>query len=203
MKVVHRFLYLAVLIFSMPLAEHPARAEGGADPDPADHLVAEAFTAMQAGRHEEAERIFFQALQIDRQHKQGRFGLGTLYIKMDRYERAVRLLEGLNEDFPGEYFVLNNLAWLFATAPDLKVRDGARAVKLAQEALLLRPDAYHVWSTLSEGHYVNGDYRRSLRAAREALRLSRLAGIPEADQLQYQNQITRAQRAAEALSILD
>lgn len=166
-------------------------------------LVGSGYQAMQEERLQEAERYFFQALRLERDHKQARFGLGTLYIKMNNYERAIRVLESVLAQYPDEYFVLNNLAWLYATASDVAFRDGERAVKLAQEALLLQPNDFHVWSTLSEGHYIMGEYNRALRAAREALRISRQANAPETRIDEYRRQVDRSQRAAEALTILD
>jgi tetratricopeptide (TPR) repeat protein len=99
--------------------------------------------------------------------------------------------------------VLNNLAWLYATTTDLSIRDGNRAIALAQEALLIQPDDHHVWSTLSAAHYIVGNYDRALRAAEEAVRLGeRMEMNPEGLQ-NYRQQAQRCRQAAEALSILD
>ena len=48
---------------------------------------------------------------------------------------------------------MNNLAWLLATCPDAKVRDGGRAVELAKKAVERAPaqGAYH--TTLGAAHY--------------------------------------------------
>jgi uncharacterized protein HemY len=48
---------------------------------------------------------------------------------------------------------MNSLAWLLATCPDAKVRDGARAVELAKKAVERAPkqEAYH--NTLGAAHY--------------------------------------------------
>ncbi len=189
---------MLVLIALAPLvlAETP-------DAEQLGHRVMAAYTAMEEGRNNESERIFMGVLQEDPSHMQARFGLGTLYIKMERYDRAIRLLESLYKEFPQEFVVLNNLGWLYATATDHKVRDGERAVQLAQEALLMQPNAFHIWSTLAEGYYVLGNYERSQRAAREAVRLSQSARVPEAEQERYRQQYLRSRRAAESVSVLD
>ncbi len=166
-------------------------------------LLVSATEAMQREQLQEAERLFEEARERYPDSRDARFGLGTLYIKQGNYAAAIDIMQGLKRDFPGQFPIINNLAWLYATATDHSVRDGARAIALAQEALLLQPNNYHVWSTLSEGHYVVGDYERALRTAREALRLSREADAP-ADRIRdYQEQVEKSRRAAEAMTILE
>ncbi len=167
------------------------------------NLLVSASEAMQREQLVESERLFNEALRMQPQSKDARFGMGALFIKQGRYAEAIRLLERLMEEFPNEFPVLNNLAWLYATAGDPAIRDGGRAVELAQEALLLQPNNFHVWNTLSEGHYVSGDYDRAVRAAQEAVRLAREARIDRNRINEYLEQVEKCRRAAEAMKILE
>jgi tetratricopeptide (TPR) repeat protein len=54
------------------------------------------------------------------------------------------------------------LAWLLATCPDPKVRDPARAVELAQRAVLLAPREGAYRRTQGVAHYRAGDWQRAV-----------------------------------------
>jgi len=174
-----------------------------ADEDAFRELLVEAADALQRDHLSQAEQLFQEALRMRPQAKEARFGIGALFIKQGRYADAITTMEALKEEFPNDFSILNNLAWLYATSTDHTVRNGERAIILAQEALLLQPNNFHVWNTLSEGHYVSGDYERALRAAQEALRLSREARVGRDRISEYQKQVDKCRRAAEAMQILD
>jgi Flp pilus assembly protein TadD len=161
------------------------------------------FQQMREGHYREAVAAFNRAVVLDPGSKQARFGLGTAYIQMGRYKEAVSVLTPMTEEFPTDYSLRNNLAWVYATAKDPSVRNGAQAVRFAQEALLIAPEDFHVWSTLAEGYYVLGDYEKALRAAQQAVRLSEMSGSgPEVTE-DYRRQVQKSQRAVQAMSVLE
>jgi serine/threonine protein kinase/tetratricopeptide (TPR) repeat protein len=65
----------------------------------------------------------------------------------------------------------NNLAWILATAADVKVRDPATAVALAKEAVELASDAGEVWNTLGVAHYRAGDWKAATAALEKSMAL--------------------------------
>ena len=132
-----------------------------------------------------------------------RLALSTAYIESRQYEEADTLLTELAEKNPGNYMLLNNLAWLYATADDLRFRDGIRASGLAREALLVVPNNYHVWSTLSEAYYVSGRYQQGFDAAKEAYTLAMRFEAPPKAILEYAEQLEKCRNAMAAMSILD
>jgi tetratricopeptide (TPR) repeat protein len=159
---------------------------------------------LAAKEYDEAEYAFRQALVIDPKDRSARFGLGTTYIQMQRYREALGILEPMTEEFPADYTLKNNVAWLYATAADHSVRNGEKAVALAQDALFARPYDYHVWSTLAEAHYVSGDYEKALRAAEEALKLARQDSHTAKHDLQeYERQVAKCRKAAAAMSLIE
>ena len=64
--------------------------------------------------------------------------------------------------------MLNNLAWLYATAEDEILRNPDKALSLAQRAAAL-DSSPHVLDTLAEAYYVNGAYAKAVEAAQRAL----------------------------------
>ncbi len=97
---------------------------------------------------------------------------------------------------------------MYATAEDLSVRDGQKAIRLSHEAMVLAPTDHHVWSTLAEAHYVSGDYEKALRAVTHMASLATRFGknITEQSVKDYNEQIRKCKRAldtAEAMNAAD
>jgi len=162
-----------------------------------------AFKAQEQGKPEIAIELFRKALVSDPPNRRGRFGLSTALIQTDKFKEALAILEGLVKESPKDYVLKNNIAWVYATARDLSMRNGPRAIHLAQEALLLNPIDCHVWSTLAEAYFISGRYDKALRNAQQALQLGQ---DTKADPLlieQYQQQVERCRKAAESMSIME
>ena len=132
-----------------------------------------------------------------------RMGKGMLFIRMNRHQEAIEILEALLADFPDSVSVKNNLAWVYATAGDGSMRDGQRAVLLGREALLSKPMNYHIWSTVGEGHYISGDFVKALKAAREALRIGVELEADAENILEYRRQMRKSVKALIAFSLIE
>jgi Zn-dependent protease with chaperone function len=100
------------------------------------------------------------------------------------YERSLRLE-------PNNVQVLNNLAWLYATCEDERLRSPDRALELARRAVSLEPAAY-VLDTLAESFYVNGMFLQAVQASEEAL------AEAKTNRTYYQEQLSKFRKAAEA-----
>ena len=138
-----------------------------------------------------------RVLEIDPKHQQARYILAVMYINAKEYKKAEQLFLGLAEEYPDDARLLNNLAWLYATAEDTSMRNGQKAVKFAQEAMLLTPYDYHVWNTLAEAYYVSGDYEKAYRAITHMANLITRYGkdVMEETVQQYNEQIQKCKRA--------
>jgi tetratricopeptide (TPR) repeat protein len=166
-------------------------------------LVREGFLEMRVENHEAAAAAFRRALALDPENARIKFGLGTALIAVGAFGEAVELLESLAVSEPEDYAVLNNLGWLFATAADPRYRDGDRALDYARRALILAPQDFHVWSTMSEAYYISGRYREAVRAAEHALQLARRRNSAPEVIRDYERRVVRARQAAEAFEILE
>lgn len=69
--------------------------------------------------------------------------------------------------------VWNNLAWIFATSPNEKLRDGKRAVELALKACELTEykEAY-ILSTLASGYAESGDFEKAVKWSSKAVEMA-------------------------------
>ena len=162
-----------------------------------------AYKALDQGQPKVAVGLFRKALENQPLNRRGRFGLSTALIQADQYKEALEILEVMLKETPKDYVLKNNTAWIYATVSDVKIRNGARAVQLAQEALLLNPIDCHVWSTLAEAYYISGRYDKALRSANEALRVGHETNADAKLLAQYQIQFERCRKAAASSSILE
>ena len=127
----------------------------------------------------------------------------VLLIRLRRHEEAIALLEDLHARNPDSVAVMNNLAWVYATADDSALRNGRRAVVLGRRALLNAPMSYHIWSTIAEGHYISGDFEKGLKASREAMRIATEMKADPDNLLEYRNQIRKCAQALVAFSLVE
>ena len=144
-------------------------------------------------------------LGIDPEHQQARYIIGHVYISAKQYDKAEAQLLALVDDFPEDFKLKNNLAWLYATAEDPSIRDGKKAVEIAQEAMILAPNDHHVWSTLSEAYYVSGEYEKAYRAITHMASLAARYGsdITKESVESYNVQIRKCKRAWDTQKMLN
>ncbi len=171
--------------------------------DEINKQIDKAYFRVQSGGVQDAVSLFHAVLKKDPDNKRARFGLGTAYIQLQNYKKALAMLEPMADEFPEDYFLKNNIAWLYATAKDVSIRNGAKAVRYAQEALLMAPRDPHVWSTLSEGYYISGQYDKALRAAEEALKLGMESAAGAEGVEEYRRQVEKNRRASHVMSVLE
>ena len=79
---------------------------------------------------------------------------------------------------PDRLDVLNNLAWIGATHPDPRFRDGVRAVAGAQRAVELSGSEVHTVDTLAAAYAEVGRFPEALATVRKALQLARQQNNP-------------------------
>jgi hypothetical protein len=77
--------------------------------------------------------------------------------------------------------MLDELAWLLATYPDPRSRDGAEAVRLAERACTLTKRQIPViLNTLGAAYAEAGDFPRAVSAIEEALKRAHASGDSDA-----------------------
>ena len=131
-----------------------------------------------AKRPLEAEQAFRQALAIyeklvadipeDTNSRQGLSecyaGLALLYTSIGQMPEAEKACRKLMEIESKNARACNNLAWLWATCSDAKMRNPGRAVELAKKAVEVAPKEGSNWNTLGVAYYRAGDWKAAIEA---------------------------------------
>jgi len=126
------------------------------------------------GAMDAAEQAWRRAMQAAPTYMPPRMALvGVLLAKSD-YAGAVTLIdEGIKAN-PNEVELVNGLAWLLATCPADGVRDGRRAVQLAEQACKAASFRNHAYlDTLAAAYAEAGDFTEALKTVGQAIRLAR------------------------------
>ena len=99
--------------------------------------------------------------------------LGVLLLQTGNVRGGIEQWETSLEIDPNDGNALNNLAWVLATLPGEGIRDGKRAVTLAEQATAL-PGGQSpiVLRTLAAAHAEAGDFSKAIETAQRALDLA-------------------------------
>jgi tetratricopeptide (TPR) repeat protein/tRNA A-37 threonylcarbamoyl transferase component Bud32 len=111
----------------------------------------EAQRLAAAGQHREAAEVYRQALERH-ERRADEFPDRSLFTKLLAAKQT-------------------RLAWLLVVCPDLQVRDPARAVTLAKEAVGHVPGLGACWNTLGAAHYRAGSWEESRAALERSMQL--------------------------------
>ena len=97
-------------------------------------------------------------------------GLGMAFLQNGQSKEAVESWQRSLDINPAQPLIMNNLAWLMATAPDASLRNGTTAVVLAGQANQLTGGTNPlVLSTLAAAYAESGRYDDASATARKAL----------------------------------
>jgi len=99
--------------------------------------------------------------------------VGDLFLRRAQVDRALRHREKAFELKENNLENMNNLAWLLATHPEAKSRDGARALRLARQAAKMSQYKNPgVLDTLAAAYATEGDFSQAVRWQNEAITLA-------------------------------
>jgi len=94
-----------------------------------------ALVLQQSGHLSEAVEQFRAALQLNPQLVEMRYRLALAYVQAGHVREAEAELNQVLHEHPDSNAAATRLAWLLATADNAQLRDGARAVQLAEDTV--------------------------------------------------------------------
>jgi tetratricopeptide (TPR) repeat protein len=132
---------------------------------------------LAKGRADEGIDALEEARSLDPTDAKTHQNLGEAYGAKGDLAAAVLAFLDAVQNQPDDPFVLNRAGWILATAPEPRIRDGARALALASHAVEVtrRQDVVSL-DTLAAAHAELGQFDAAIPAAREALSLAQAKG---------------------------
>jgi serine/threonine protein kinase/WD40 repeat protein/tetratricopeptide (TPR) repeat protein len=156
----------ALALWSLSMAFAPYH------PDPY-HQLGHAYEAL--GQPERAADDFSAALRLQPPNPKAEVHLRVArarnYLALRRFDQAVADLRRAVQLDPGQAEACNNLAWLYVTGPQ-KLRDPAKALPLARQAVAVAPGTWSYRNTLGVVHYRLGHYEPAVVSLERSLRES-------------------------------
>jgi len=105
--------------------------------------------------------------------------LANALLQKGRLAEAVAQYQAAVEALPGNPYLLNNLAWVLATCPQASIRNGARAVELAQQAERLSGGKDpSILGTLAAAYAEAGRFPEAVATAQRTLELATVQANP-------------------------
>src|SRR5437764_1191815 len=129
------------------------------------------------GRIDEAIADWEKALELQPNDADSHTGLGNALLRKGSLREAIAHYETALALAPEDPHSRNNIAWVLATAPDASIRNGARAVGFAQEAVQLSGGREpRFLRTLAAACPESGQFSEAVAVARQAAAIATMQG---------------------------
>jgi len=136
-----------------------------------------AIVLVQKGRPLEAVDHLQKALQLNPGDVEARIQLGVAWSQTGRMDLAISEWEKTLESEPDNLNAAYDLAWVCATFPDDAVRDGKKAVRLAEHALQLSGEKDpRMYRLLAAAYAENDQFDKAVDTAQRGLDLAAKQG---------------------------
>jgi tetratricopeptide (TPR) repeat protein len=133
-----------------------------------------AVAASEAGDSKLAARQLGYVMMLRPGSEQPYAKLHQLLLSLIKASDGLERLRAIAADAPDSPRMLDEIAWLLATYPDSKSRDGTEAVRLAERACALSDRRVPAFlDTLAAAYAEAGDFPRAVAAGEEALNRGR------------------------------
>jgi tetratricopeptide (TPR) repeat protein len=142
-------------------------------PDYADGHYNLGSALLQEGRIDEAIAHWQKTVSIQPNDAEAHTTLGDALLRKGEIGQAITHYQAALEFSPQSISTLNNLAWALSTCPDAPLRNGAKAIEVAQKADQLSGGKNPIFiRTLAAAYAENGRFNDAIETAQRALQLA-------------------------------
>jgi tetratricopeptide (TPR) repeat protein len=118
------------------------------------------------------------AIQLRPDYVDAHNNLANALRQQGRIEEAIQEYEAALKYRPQFRLAQNNLAWILATAADSRLRNGSKAVELAEKAVLATGGNDPIFlHTLAAAYAENGEFEKAVAAAQDSLAIANANGL--------------------------
>jgi tetratricopeptide (TPR) repeat protein len=165
-------------------------------PDYAEAYYNRGNVLYAKGRIDEAITDFEKTLQIQPNDADAHTGLGNALLRKGALKEAIVHYSEAMALAPQDPHCRSNLAWVLATSSDASIRDGAKAVELARQAVSLSGGREPLFfRTLAAAYAETGRFSDAIAVVQQTVAIARmqgktgLANLLEEDVLLYRQQV--------------
>lgn len=132
---------------------------------------------LETGQPEQSIIHLQEALRLAPQFAEAHYNLGNTYLATGQGKKAIEHYSQAIALDPEDVEAQNNLAWLLATSPRSEIRDGTKALELAQRAdSLIHAKSAVIAGTLAAAYAEAGRFDDAVNAGQRALQLADAEG---------------------------
>jgi tetratricopeptide (TPR) repeat protein len=159
------------------------------DPRHPDAYAAIASMFLMQGKTEKALKVLDQAVEIDPQCADSRGNRAVIFLSLGKYDKALDDLDELLKLAPNSARAQRERAWILATCPDAKIRDGDQALASATKACALTEwNEPHSLATLAAACSEVADFDGAVKWQQKAIDL---VSDKNADKHEYRRLLDR------------
>jgi len=145
------------------------------DNSPAHENLAKAL--LQKGQVTDALFHYRKLLELQPDNIEVHNIVGTVLVQQGQIREGVEEWQKVLEIQPDNGNALSNLGWVLATTPDDSLRDGSRAVQLAQHALRISGGRIPIlFRTLAAAYAENQQFPQAIETAQQGVELANKQG---------------------------
>jgi tetratricopeptide (TPR) repeat protein len=145
------------------------------DNSPAHENLAKAL--LQKGQVADALIHYRKLLDLQPDNMEIHNIVGTVLVQQGRVQEGAEEWQKVLLVEPDNGNAMSNLAWVFATSPDQSIRNGVRAVQLAEQAVRLSGERIPIlFRTLAAAYAENGQFSDAIQAAERGIQLANSQG---------------------------
>jgi tetratricopeptide (TPR) repeat protein len=149
------------------------------EPNYADAYYNRGNVLFAKGNIEDAIADWEKTLQLQPNDADAHTCLGNALLRKGSLNEAIAHYETALALAPEDPRSRNNLAWILATSSDAKLRDGAKAVEFAQQAVAISGGREPQFvRTLAAAYAESGRFSESIAAAQQAAMIANMQGKP-------------------------
>src|SRR5205085_6260766 len=138
---------------------------------PAHENLAKAL--LQKGQVADAVVHYRKLLELQPDNIEAHNIVGTVLIQQGHIREGVEEWEKVLALQPENGNAVSNLAWVFATSPDDSLRDGRKAVQLAEQALRISGHKIPIiFRTLAAAYAESGQFSEAIQAAQHGIEIA-------------------------------
>jgi tetratricopeptide (TPR) repeat protein len=145
------------------------------NPHGAFHRANVGSAYMALGEFDNAAGAFSEAIEIEPENAAYHYHLATALSRQGKVRSAIDEWQEVLRLNPNEVAALNDLAWCLATNPDASIRDGKKALELAQRGARITDGKYLViLNTLAAAYAETGRFDKAVDTETEAMKMATL-----------------------------